>query len=284
MQTNRHLIALDLDGTLLTEKKEISSYTKAVVQEAINEGHIVVIATGRPHRASIMYYHQLGLTTPMVNFNGALIHHPTDHKWDVLHTPLPNRTAKKIIQTCYDFEVKNIFAEIRDNIYLDRYDEQILNIFTEPDQEEMITIGSLKNHLTEDPTSLLIHPKDHHIEELREYLSDKHASIIEHRKWGVPWNVIEIVRKGINKSVGLKKIAHYFHIPNRNIIAFGDEDNDLEMIEYAGVGVAMGNGIQELKQIANYQVKTNEEDGIGAFLADYLKLEVTPTIAKDLSE
>ncbi|UOQ86532.1 Cof-type HAD-IIB family hydrolase [Gracilibacillus salinarum] len=280
MPTNRHLIALDLDGTLLTDEKEISAYTKSMVQQAMKEGHIVVIATGRPHRASISYYHQLGLETPMVNFNGALIHHPTDNKWDVLHTPLPNRTAKKIIQTCYDFEVENIFAEIKDNMYLDRFDQQFLDIFTEPEQEDLITVGSLKNHLTEDPTSLLIHPKPHHVEELRQYLNDKHASIIEHRKWGVPWDIIEVVRKGINKAVGLKKIAHYYHIPVENIIAFGDEDNDLEMIEFAGVGVSMGNAIDELTQISNYQTKTNEEDGIGSFLANYLKLSSNPEISK----
>ncbi|UOQ46910.1 Cof-type HAD-IIB family hydrolase [Gracilibacillus caseinilyticus] len=280
MPTNRHLVALDLDGTLLTDQKEISTYTKSIVQQAMKEGHIVVIATGRPHRASISYYDQLGLDTPMVNFNGALIHHPTDHKWDVLHTPLPNRTAKKIIQTCYDFEVENIFAEIKDNMYLDRFDQQFLDIFTEPEQEDLITVGSLKNHLAEDPTSLLIHPKAHHVEELRKYLDDKHASIIEHRKWGVPWDIIEVVRKGINKAVGLKKIAHYYHIPVENIIAFGDEDNDLEMIEFAGVGVSMGNAIDELTKISNYQTKTNEEDGIGNFLADYLKLGSNPEISK----
>ncbi|SER86513.1 hypothetical protein SAMN04487944_111108 [Gracilibacillus ureilyticus] len=284
MGKEKHLIALDLDGTLLTEQKVISAYTKEVVQTAMKEGHIVVIATGRPHRSSIMYYHELGLNTPMVNFNGALIHHPGDSKWDSIHSPLPNRTAKKIIQTCYDFNVENIFAEIEDNIYLDRYDEEILDIFTEPDHRDLITIGSLKNHLQDDPTSILIHPKEEHIEQLRQYLDDEHASVIEHRKWGVPWNVIEIVRKGINKAVGLHKIAHYYHIPQENIIAFGDEDNDLEMIDFAGVGVAMGNAINELKAVAKYETATNEENGIGNFLTDYLQLEQATSGRKHLPE
>ncbi|MFC4403230.1 Cof-type HAD-IIB family hydrolase [Gracilibacillus xinjiangensis] len=284
MGKGKHLIALDLDGTLLTDQKVISPYTKRIVQDAMKEGHIVIIATGRPHRSSIVYYHELGLHTPMVNFNGALIHHPTDKKWDSIHSPLPNRTAKKIIQTCYDFEVENIFAEIEDNIYLDRFDQEILDIFTEPDHADLITIGSLKNHLKDDPTSILIHPKADNMEQLRKYLDDEHASVIEHRKWGVPWNVIEIVRKGINKSVGLNKIAHYFDIPQHNIIAFGDEDNDLEMIDFAGVGVAMGNAINELKEIANYGTNTNEEDGIGIFLADYLNLRQHTPIGKDLNE
>lgn len=280
--SKRHLIALDLDGTLLTEQKKISPFTKKVIQEAINEGHIVVIATGRPHRSSIMYYKELGLQTPMVNFNGALIHHPFDSNWDAIHSPLPNRSAKRIIQTCYDFEVENIFAEIQDNMYLDRHSDKIIDFFTEPGDKELITVGSLKNQLTEDPTSLLIHPKEEHIDELRQYLSDEHASVIEHRKWGgVPWEIIEVVRKGVHKAVGLKKIAHYFHIPQENIIAFGDEDNDLEMIEYAGIGVAMGNAIVELKKIADHETSTNQEDGIGTFLADYLNLVKNPVIVKE---
>ncbi|GAA0593017.1 Cof-type HAD-IIB family hydrolase [Virgibacillus siamensis] len=273
MENNRHLIALDLDGTLLTDNKEISARNKNSIRQAINEGHIVVIATGRPHRASIDYYHELKLDTPMVNFNGALIHHPKDEKWDVLHNPMPVRTAYKIIDACYEMNVHNILAEVKDHVYIDQYDEKITDIFQSTSQDPPFKIGSLKNALNEDPTSLLIHPKEEHIAELRNHLDDYHAELIEHRKWGAPWNIIEIVKKGLNKAVGLEKIAHYYHIPKERIIAFGDEDNDLEMIDYAGVGVAMGNGIDELKSIAAQVTETNENDGIGVFLEEYLKLQ-----------
>ncbi|WP_430787703.1 Cof-type HAD-IIB family hydrolase [Virgibacillus flavescens] len=274
MENKRHLIALDLDGTLLTDNKEISERTKRTVLKAMDAGHIVVIATGRPHRASINYYHKLGLDTPMVNFNGALIHHPTDHKWDALHNPMPIRTALKIIDACYDMNVHNILAEVKDDVYLDQYNEKIINIFQSTQNDPPFTIGSLKNQLKEDPTSLLIHPKEENIQEIRDHLNEFHAELIEHRKWGAPWNIIEIVKKGMNKAVGLQKVAHYFDIPQDRIIAFGDEDNDLEMIEYAGVGVAMGNAIDELKSVAKHVTHTNEEDGIGIFLEEYLKLQI----------
>ncbi|WP_163972022.1 Cof-type HAD-IIB family hydrolase [Oceanobacillus halotolerans] len=274
MTIQRHLIALDLDGTLLTDNKEITAKTSQVLQQAMDEGHIVVIATGRPHRASIHYYHNLGLKTPMVNFNGALLHHPTDKKWDALHNPMPNRTALKIVDACYDLNVKNLLAEVMDNVYLDQYDEEIMKIFQSTPQDAPFTIGSLKSKLQEDPTSLLIHPKEDHINELRSHLDNYHAELIEHRKWGAPWNIIEIVKKGMNKAVGLQKIAYYYGIPKDRIIAFGDEDNDLEMIDYAGVGVAMGNAIDELKSIAKHITKTNEENGVGTFLEEYLKLQV----------
>ncbi|MDC3413707.1 Cof-type HAD-IIB family hydrolase [Aquibacillus sp. 3ASR75-11] len=274
MKKERHLIALDLDGTLLTDTKVIPDQTLQTIAKAKEQGHIVVIATGRPHRASSEYYDILGLDTPMVNFNGALIHHPSDNKWDVLHTPLPIRTARKIIQTCYELEVPNILAEIGNQVYLDRYDEELMKVLHVHRQNQPITVGSLKNELKTDPTSLLIYPHEKHVEQLRTTLSDEHASVIEHRKWAAPWNIIEIVRKGLNKAVGLKKIAHYYHIPVERIIAFGDEDNDFEMIEYAGVGVAMANAIDELKQIANHITVTNEENGVAVFLEDYLHLNV----------
>ncbi|OZU87980.1 phosphatase [Virgibacillus indicus] len=273
MENKKHLIALDLDGTLLTDKKEISPRTMQTVQSAIDGGHVVVIATGRPHRASINYYHELGLDTPMVNFNGALIHHPTDNRWDALHNPMPIRTAHKIIDACYDLDVNNILAEVMDDVYLDQYDEKIIDIFQATQGDPPFTIGNLRNKLQEDPTSVLIHPKEEHIVQLRSHLDDYHAELIEHRKWGAPWNIIEIVKKGMNKAVGLQKVAHYFNIPQERIIAFGDEDNDLEMIDYAGVGVAMGNAIDELKTIAKHVAQTNEQDGIGIFLEEYLNLK-----------
>jgi 5-amino-6-(5-phospho-D-ribitylamino)uracil phosphatase len=268
----RHIIALDLDGTLLSDDKIIKTRTKQTLQKLMNDGHIVVIATGRPHRASIQYYQELGLNTPMVNMNGALIHHPNDRKWDVVHSPMSLRTALAITQACYDLQVKNLMAEVKDHVFLDKHDEELMNIFVQYD-EYPVTVGSIKNTLKEDPTSILISPHEHQVDTLRQHLDDHHAEIIEHRNWGAPWHIIEIVRKGLNKAVGLQKIAKYFHIPKERIIAFGDEDNDLEMIEYAGVGVAMGNGIDQLKSIANYVTKTNEEEGIALFLEEYFRLK-----------
>ncbi|WP_440894895.1 Cof-type HAD-IIB family hydrolase [Amphibacillus sp. Q70] len=273
MNHKKHLIALDLDGTLLTDEKTISDKSKQVLQKAREAGHIVVIATGRPHRASLDYYEELNLDTPMINFNGAYLHHPADSKWDVLHSPLPIRTAKEIIQTCYDLDVRNVMAEVLGDIYINHYDKELLDIFHIDREENPIRIGSLKNQLNEDPTSLIIYPDEEQVEEIRQNLTRDHASVIEHRNWGAPWHMIEIVRKGMNKGIALDRIAHYFHIEPSHVMAFGDEDNDLEMIEYADVGVAMGNAIDQLKGIAKYETATNQADGVALFIEDYLKLK-----------
>src|SRR5699024_1602860 len=95
--------------------KDISPYTKQVIKQAQENGHIVIIATGRPHRASIQYYHMLGLTTPMVNFNGALTHHPLDKNWEAQHSPMLHKTALGVVDACYQLDVHNILAEVQDH-------------------------------------------------------------------------------------------------------------------------------------------------------------------------
>lgn len=266
----QYLIALDLDGTLLNKDKRISERNKRAITAAINNGHIVVIATGRPYRASEIYYEELGLDTPIVNFNGAFIHHPTNEEFGSYHSPMELETAKTIIETCEAFQVKNIMVEVIDEFYLKYHDQVLIETFTMGDSP--IKFGNLDEILTESPTSILVHPEDHHVDELKDLLKRAHAEVVDQRVWGAPWNVIEIIKAGLNKAVGLKKIAEFYSISPEHIIAFGDEDNDLEMIEYAGVGVAMENAIDQLKEIANEVALTNDEDGIAVFLETYLNL------------
>src|SRR5690625_7384298 len=102
----------------------------------------------------------------------------------------------------------------------------------------------------DDPNSLLIRPQDEKHEQLQTQL-DEHVEFVEHRHWGGPLNIIEITKKGIHKAVGLHQIAAHYQIPQERIIAFGDEDNDLEMIDYAGIGVAMDKAVPPVKSIDN---------------------------------
>ena len=85
---DKHLICLDLDGTLLTDEKKISPYTKDVLTTLKQQGHELMISTGRPYRASVPYYKELKMTTPVVNFNGAFVHHPTDFNFVNKHETL----------------------------------------------------------------------------------------------------------------------------------------------------------------------------------------------------
>lgn len=267
----RHLIALDLDGTLLKDDKTISDKTKEILKKAREDGHIVMIATGRPFRSSEMYYRELKLDTPIVNFNGAFMHHPNDPKWGFFHDPLDIKVAKEIIEACKSFHFHNIIAEVIDDVYLHYHDEKLLEIFSLGNPK--VTTGNLTDFLKDSPTSLLIHTEEDELKVIRRHLSDVHAEVIDHRSWAAPWHVVEIIKTGLSKAVGLRRAAEYYQIPAERIIAFGDEDNDLEMLEFAGYGVAMGNGIDQVKAIANEVTLTNEEDGVGVYLAELLNIK-----------
>lgn len=272
IMAEKHLIALDLDGTLLKDDKTISLKTKKVIQKAREEGHIVMIATGRPFRSSEIYYKEMNLDTPIVNFNGAFVHHPRDKKWGVYHSPLEVNIAKEIVEACSSFHFHNIIAEVIDDVYFHYQDKKLIEIFGfgEPN----VTTGDLRNFLNSSPTSMLIHTDEEHVQTIRDHLSNLHAEVIDHRSWAAPFHVIEIVKAGLNKAVGLKRAADYFQIPADRIIAFGDEDNDLEMLEFAGYGIAMGNGINEVKSVAKEVTLTNEEDGVAVYLNELLNLKL----------
>ncbi|MGG0669436.1 Cof-type HAD-IIB family hydrolase [Lederbergia citrisecunda] len=263
-----HLIVLDLDGTLLTDEKVISEETAHTLKRAEEQGHQVMIATGRPYRASSMYYRELGLKTPIVNFNGAFVHNPTDRSWKTVHETISLPVVNDVVDAMQDFRLHNIIAEVMDDVYLQYHDEKLLDIvgFGDP----IIKQGDIRTSLQVEPTSLLIQADPQYVEPIRRHLAEVHAEAIDHRRWGAPWDVIEIVRHGLNKAVGISHVAKWLGIPRERIIAFGDEDNDLEMIDYAGVGVAMGNGIDRLKSIADEVTLTNNEDGIAEVLKDRL--------------
>jgi len=266
-----HLIVLDLDGTLLTDDKVISKETAQTLKRAEEQGHQVMIATGRPYRASAMYYRELGLKTPIVNFNGAFVHNPTDRSWKTIHETISLPVVNDVVEAMQDFRLHNIIAEVMDDVYLQYHDEKLLDIvgFGNP----VIRQGDIRKSLQVEPTSLLIQADPHYVEPVRRHLAEVHAEAIDHRRWGAPWDVIEIVRHGLNKAVGISHVAKGLGIRRERIIAFGDEDNDLEMIDYAGVGVAMANGIDRLKSIADeVTTLTNNEDGIAEVLKERLLL------------
>jgi len=268
--TERHLIALDLDGTLLKDDKTISPGTKDIIRRAKAQGHVVMIATGRPYRSSEMYYRELELNTPIVNFNGAFIHHPLDRNWGSYHFPLKRNVAMDIIDACQSFYFHNIIAEVKDDVFFHYYDEKLLDIFSFGNPR--VTTGDLRNSLQDSPTSLLIHTEEEQLKQIRRHLSAVHAEVVEHRSWAAPWHVIEIIKSGLHKAVGVKRVAEYYDIPRKRIIAFGDEDNDLEMLEYAGHGIAMENSIDKVKNIANDVTLSNEKDGVGFYLKEALNL------------
>lgn len=268
-----YLIAIDLDGTLLKDNQQISTYSKIVIQKLIEQGHHVVIATGRSNRMSIIYYDELGLKTPLINSNGAVIHHPRDNNWGTYHHPLDMKTAKDIIEISHSLQAENLLAAVHDNVLVEHFNEHIINFYESGSDSGIVKIGPVKDKLKEEPTLMLVYPQLDKLDKLTDYLNDIHAETIDHRNWGEPFHIIEIMNKSMNKAVAVKKVADYYGVPRERIMAFGDETNDLHMLEYAGIGVAMANGVDAAKNVANHTTKSNEDNGVAVFLADYFNIK-----------
>ena len=268
---NKKLIAIDLDGTTLNQDSMITSKTKETLKKAINAGHHVSIATGRPFRMSHQFYQQLELTTPMVNFNGALVHIPNQH-WDGERETLINREiAFEILSQKKQLNLDFIAAENRDTFFIDSFDFFDEKIFasSRPGEKNLL---SPKN-LTTNPTSLLVRTDKRFAEAVSAELTRQFGSYVDVRTWGGPTAILEIVSKGIQKAKGVQEIANYLSIDQQDVIAFGDEHNDLEL-DYAGWGVAMANGTDQLKGIANDVTPlSNQEDGLAVYLEKLLKLQ-----------
>lgn len=118
---------------------------------------------------------------------------------------------------------------------------------------------------------MLIHAKEEDVPDIRAYLSDVHAEVIDHRRWAAPWHVIEIIKSGMNKAVGLKKSAITTRSP-LSASSLSAMKIMTEMLAFAGCGVAMENGIDSVKQIADTTTFSNEEDGVSRFLKQHFSL------------
>lgn len=269
---SKKLIVLDLDGTTLRDDLTISSHTKNTLEKARMAGHEVMIATGRPYRISSSYYHELGLTTPIVNFNGAVYHHPRLTTFaEGYHHAIDLHVVHELLDFSNGFALDNIAAEVQDNVFLKEHNNSVPETFHLG--TENIVFGNIRDAIQSDATSLLFFGKMDQLDLISKHLDESLSGVISHHTWGASaWPAVEIIKFGIHKAIGVQAAAKTLGFDRKDIIAFGDETNDLQMLDYAGVGVAMGNAAESVKNVANVVTASNQDDGIALYLEENLHL------------
>lgn len=267
----RHLIAIDLDGTTLNNDSQVDPLTIATLRYLDQLGHLVCIVTGRPYRNSKHIYQQLAIHAPIVNFNGALCHYPGNDNWiPGYHHELDKEMAFELFANQDVLEIDLLAAEGRDQLYASSMNIPDSPFY--PKESAKIELLS-RESLTYNPTALTVFCGTEKQETVANRILEFYGDNVSVRTWGGILPVLEIVRKHINKAVGVKAIADFYHIPQDHIIAFGDENNDLEMLQYAGIGVAMANATDEIKGIADVITKeSNHDQGLAKHLLDYFDL------------
>lgn len=269
----QHLIAIDLDGTTLNDKSRISPLTLRTLRHLNDQGHLICIVTGRPFRNSEGIYRYLNIPAPMVNFNGALCHFPGNHDWlPGYHRELDREIAFELFANQQELAIDLLCAEGRDRLFTSS-----MNLPDSPfypvDRANVSRLS--RESLTYNPTALTIFCETDKQELITNNIMQAYGDYVSVRTWGGELPVLEVVRNGIHKAVGVKTIADFYRIPNEAIIAFGDENNDLEMIDYAGTGVAMANAIDEIKAVSDQQTEfSNDEDGLARHLIQHFELDI----------
>lgn len=269
---NTKLIAIDLDGTTLKDDRTISQKTIDVITKVRELGHKVAIVTGRPYRTSSAYYEELQLDSPIVNFNGALCHFPGKPDWDhTYHKKLPVDVVNELFRLRTNEQINLVAAEVDFKIYTSSRYIPYPDFFPEgPESARLVE----DTQIEDDATAVNVFTKSKFLmNNISKDLIKKYGNFVEVRTWGGFAPCIEIVASGVQKAMGVEAVADYYDIKQEDILAFGDEENDYEMIQYAGLGVAMKNGILPLKEIADDMTShTNDEDGLALYLENYFNL------------
>lgn len=248
------LVALDIDGTLLDQAGSISHKTKLKLKELVEKGIHVVLATGRSNEAAVGIRKELSLDLPIISYNGSTVDMP--HKGKIVDRKINAKDVSKIIQYGEKLGLY-IIVYIDDIMYIEK-DSESSRKFANYHNIECRVVGNLSEYVKSDVNMIVLVydklPKD----DIESIFKDSCITTAR----STPY-VIEFMAKGSSKGRTLKWLSEYLNIKRENILAVGNALNDLEMLQYAKIGVAMKNSDHDLLDkwdlVSEY---SNDEEGV----------------------
>mgnify|MGYP003293983870 CR=1 FL=1 len=268
MDLKKKVIAFDMDGTLLNNKKKISLLTKLYLKKLSRKGHIIVLASGRPSRALYKYYNELKLKTPMICYNGAYVFNPHDSKFPKIEFEFPKKTILDVIDRIKP-HIKTVMCESDTEIWVDKKDDYLAKFFWYEGMD--IHYGELKDTLNKNPMTCIVQTPFEYRDKSEIESVLKNNPELGVRFWtGSPY--FELFYKGTSKGNALKTICKYYGLTTEDLIVFGDAENDVEMFNVAGVSVLMKNSTYNLADKTTYiSKKDNNHNGIYYTLKEIIK-------------
>ena len=255
------LIAIDLDGTLLNSKKEISSYNLAVLRRAIAAGVYVTISSGRKYADAMAFSERIAPGQPVICSNGAMA--CTHDPFDVVYCECMSKEKLRAVvtllekETCYyhvycddgsvmESRTGNPGKQRKLNCY-----DYIGQVLSADEMPKYVGDGALK--------VVCFTPDTDKLQRIRAGM-EAIGGLEINSSW---WDNLEMLAGGVHKGAALRALAEKLGIPIEQTMAIGDNENDLSMLHAAGVAVVMGNAVDAIKAQADYVTDTNDEDGVG---------------------
>ena len=263
------LIALDIDGTLTNSRKEISPRTRYAILEAQAQGKKIILASGRHPVGVYPIARDLRLDSYggyIMSFNGGkIIECATDKT--IVTKLFPREFLPDIVNVIKDSNItiitwddRRIFADSKRNDYT-AIEQDVL-------KTEMIVVEDFVSEIKFEINKILLAGEPDELDEYQKILAKRYDGLLEVYK-SAPY-FLELMPLGVSKGSMLPLLLDKLGVTREELVAFGDNYNDMTMIGYAGLGVAMANGEAEVKKIANYVCESNDDDGIAETLHKFV--------------
>ncbi len=266
------LLVVDIDGTIAGKSNSVSTRVKETIKQAQAKGVQVAIATGRMYRSALRFHQEIASTLPLIAYQGAWIQDPADGKFH-RHLSVPKDFCERLLDYFEQPELKNLLSVhfyINDELYV-RELTRDTKLYAKRSGINAIAVGDLRKTLSNEPTKILALCDD---TEIIDNLLGNLRSLYTPAELYLTKSVatfFEATNPLVNKGTGVRYIAEeLLAIKNTNVMTIGDNFNDVEMLEYAGVGVAMEDAPTEVKEIADWVTPSVEKDGVAIAIEKFL--------------
>ncbi|MHA5283982.1 HAD family hydrolase [Corynebacterium sp. CQ3829_602738] len=264
------LIISDIDGTFITSAGRVTGRLRAVIVRAVESGAHFGLATGRPHRWLIPVLEQLPLAPVCVCANGAVVYDPATDR--VLHAfELSPSAMAEVVEAA-----ERVLADVPHGYGVERVGSSALD----PEEECFIItpeynrdawdsqfgVTDTQTLISQPAAKLLVRCSSMTSAQMFELIAPEVDPELAHVTYSMDEGLIEVSCPGVNKAAGARYLAERYGVTAADAVAFGDMPNDLELLRWAGVGVAMGNAVPMLHDAADHVTATNNEYGVARVL------------------
>ncbi|MFV0394968.1 MAG: Cof-type HAD-IIB family hydrolase [Coprobacillaceae bacterium] len=254
-------IALDLDGTLKSSEKTILPKTKELLMDLAKQGIIVILASGRPTQGMVAEAKELELETLggyVLSFNGARVVNQKNK--EIVYDKIYSKDlAHQVYERGKEYNLA-VLTYIKDKIITEDIDDEYVQYEATLNHMEIEKVDDFKATVNESVNKVLLTGKPEYVESILDDFKEPFINNLSVYR-STPF-FIEVMDQGVDKASSLDVILKSLNISKEELIAFGDGYNDLSMIRYAGLGVAMGNSVDEVKAEADYITDSNDNEGI----------------------
>ena len=277
------LIALDIDGTLLDSRWHLPEANRSAIAEAARRGIEVALVTGRRYDFAMPVARQLDSPLTMIVNNGALIR-SKEGRTHLCHL-LPRDTAQRVLELTRPWRegAAVVFDRARDNQLMLEVldpDDSMRYAYYSRNKEFIGLANPLESCLTEDPIQVMLSGKVAPMREaeqaLRNALFADEFGLAVTAYESKDFAMIDVINPACSKGSSLAEWAALRSLAREEVMAIGDNHNDLEMLSFAGIPVVMGNGVPELKTFGWHETGTNDENGVATAIELFALQEAAP--------